>query len=205
MKIRCLSAACSLALAVAAPVWAAPAAPPVSALPEPAVAAPAGSSAQPVLDSLVGKKEVLQFTKSGGRQFLGRVLSGDHGLYVVQTFHYVTAPATVTETTPETTATVGRRGRVSYRTKKVKTRETIQKTVPDAAAVSALLRGVGGPSFRPAEQLAGREMIAPAEIATLQVLRPPKAAKAAAPAASAAPAAAPAADWTLRTLWPLTN
>ena len=199
-------------------VWAAPALPAApAAAPAPAATA-AGNSAQPVLDSLVGKHEVIGFTRRGGERFLGRVLSGDHGLYVVQTFHYVTAPATVTETTPETTATVGRRGRVSYRTKKIKTRETTQKIVPDDTAVAALIRGVGGPSFRPAEQPAGREMVSPAEIVSLQVLRPPKKAEASAstPAAAQpaqapnAPDASPAkpslakassAKWTLKTLW----
>ena len=217
MKTYYPSAACSLLLAFAVPVWADPAAPPAAPTPTtPTAAAPAaaapGASAQPVLDSLVGKHEVIGFTVRGGERFLGRVLSGDHGLYVVQTFHYTTAPATVTQTTPETVVTPGRRGRMRVQTKKIKTRETTQAAVPDDAAVAALVRGVGGPSFRPAEQPAGREMVAPAEIVSLQALRPPKKAKASPSPSSAAAPPVPASDapaapassakWTLKTLWP---
>ena len=105
MKSHCRWAACSLLIILAAPIWAAPALPAAPAAASAPTATAAGNSAQPVLDSLVGKQEVIGFTKRGGERFLGRVLSGDHGLYVVQTLHYVTAPATVTQTTPETVVT----------------------------------------------------------------------------------------------------
>ncbi len=184
-------------LTLPAPLWADP-------------PAPAASSAQPVLAGLVGKHRVVGFTVQGGKRFLGRVLSGDHGLYVVETFHYASAPATATETTMQTGFVAGRFGRLRPVTRRVKTKETTQKTIPDTVAVQALLRGVAGPSFRPAEQPAGREIIAPADVTCLQELLPPLAATPVSSATPAAPSATPAgttaatrpaAGWTLRTLW----
>ncbi len=191
--------ACSLLIALAAPLWAdtpgtpAPA-PPAPAPPAPAPPAPAPPAQQGVLDGLVGKHRVIGFTKAGGRKFLGRVLSADHGLYVVQTFHYTSTPATVTETVPQTTYRTGRNGRVRPVTRRVKTQETTQKTLADATAVRALLSGVAGPSFVPSEQPAQREIIAPADVTYLQELVPPV------PAAAAAPKTA-SAGWTMKTLW----
>ena len=187
--------ACSLLLSLATPLWADP---PV----------PAASSVQPVLDGLVGKHRVIGFTERGGKRFLGRVLSGDHGLYVVQTFHYVSAPATTTETTTQTGYVhSGRFGRLRPVSRRVKTQETSRKTIADVVAVRALVSGVAGPSFRPAEQPAGREIIAPADVTCLQELSPPAAASAPA-ASSSTPSGAPAAatrpasaGWALKTLW----
>jgi hypothetical protein len=144
------------------------------------------SSAKPILEGLIGKHQVIGFTVHDGSRFLGRVLSGDHGLYIVQTFHYVTAPVTVPVTTTQTSYVVGRRGQVRPVTKRVTERETTQKTVADDAAVKALVSGVAGASFHPQEQPAGREMIAPTDLRCLQQLSPPPSGKA---------------NWTLQTLW----
>ena len=194
-------------LTLAAPLWADP---PI----------PAAGSAQPVLDGLVGKHRVIGFTERGGKRFLGRVLSGDHGLYVVQTFHYVSAPATTTETTTQTGyVPSGRFGRLRPVSRRVKTQETTRKTIADAVAIRALVSGVAGPTFRPAEQSAGREMVASADVTYLQELLPPattspapaappapvSTAAASTPASvpSVTPAAAHSTDarWTLKTLW----
>lgn len=197
--------ACSAFLFLAAPLWADPAAPLAPAPPSPAPLAQ-----QTVLDGLVGKHRVIGFTERGGRKFLGRVISADHGLYVVQTFHYTSTPATVTETTPQTTTPqttyrTGRNGRLRPvpRTvpRQVKTRETTPKTLADATAVRALLSGVAGPSFVPSEQPAQREIIAPADVTYLQELVPPVLFPAAPKtAADAAPKAA-SPGWTMKTLW----
>lgn len=172
------SLACFAALAVlAGPVWATP-----------------DTSAKPVLDGLIGKHQVIGFTVHDGSRYLGRVLSGDHGLYVVQTFHYATTPVTTPVTMPETTTqtkyVLGRRGQVrpvtKSMTKRVTRRETTQNTVADDAAVQALVGGVAGAAFRPQEQPAGRELVAPTDLRCVQQLSPPPPGKA---------------SWTLQTLW----
>ena len=177
-------AACCLLLAFAGPLFAdPPATPPTAPLPQ-----------QSVLDELIGKHQVIGFTEHGGRRFLGRVLSNDHGLYVVQTFHYTSTPATVTETTPQTTYRTSRNGRLRSETRQVKTRVTTQKTIPDETAVRALLSGVAGPSFIPTERSAQREIVAPADVTCLQELAPPV------PATAGTPKT-PSSGWTLKTLW----
>ncbi len=175
--------ACSLLLTLSGPLRADPSIADPSAL--------AASSARTVLDGLIGKHQVVGFTERGGSRFLGRVLSGDHGLYIVQTFHYASSPAAVTETQPQTAYVVGRNGRLRAKTRQVKMRVTTQKAIPDTAAVRALLSGVAGPSFVPSEQPAQREMLAPSDVTCLQELSPP---------AAAAPKTA-SANWTLKTLW----
>lgn len=154
---------------LAAPVWAAP-----------------DSTAKPVLNGLVGKHQVIGFTVHDGSRYLGRVLSGDHGLYVVQTFHYVTTPVTTPETTTQTNYVLGRRGQVRPVTKRITQKITTQNTIADDAAVKALVSGVAGASFRPQEQAAGREIVAPTDLRCLQQLSPP-------PTGTA--------KWTLQTLW----
>ncbi len=164
------SLACFATLAVvAAPVWAAP-----------------DPSAKLVLDGLIGKHQVIGFTVHDGSRYLGRVLSGDHGLYVVQTFHYVTVPVTGPVSTTQTSYVVGRRGQVRPVTKRVTRRETMQKAIADDAAVKALVSGVTGASFHPQEQPAGRELVAPTDLRCLQQLSPPSTGTA---------------KWTLQTLW----
>ena len=164
------SLVCFAALAIlAAPVWAAPDPP-----------------AKPVLDGLIGKHQVIGFTVHDGSRYLGRVLSGDHGLYIVQTFHYAAAPVTTPETTMQTNYVIGRRGQVRPVTRRITRQVTTQKTVADDAAVKALVGGVAGAAFRPQEQPAGREIIAPTDLRCLQQLSPP-------PTGTA--------KWTLQTLW----
>ncbi len=160
--------------ALVGPLWAAPASP------APQI------SVQPVLDGLIGKHSVIGFTVHGGTRYLGRVLSGDHGLYVVQTFHYVSAPATGSVTTTQTSFVLGRNGRLRPVTKRVTTKQTSQKTIADDVAVRALLSGVAGASARPSEQPGGRELVAPADVVCLQQLSPPPAGKA---------------NWAIKTLW----
>lgn len=197
MRIDRDFAACSLLLVFAVPLAAAPPA----AAPPAAPPSPAPLPQQSVLDGLVGKHRVIGFTERGGRKFLGRVLSADHGLYVVQTFHYTSTPATVTETVPQTTYRTGRNGRVRPVPRQVKTRETTPKTLADATAVRALLSGVAGPSFVPSEQPAQREIIAPANVTYLQELVPPVPAAAAAPKTTTAAPKTASPGWTLKTLW----
>lgn len=176
MKIsKCLTS-CFVWVVLTAPLWAAPVPP------------PSASSAQPVLDGLIGKHQVIGFTVHDGSRYLGRVLSGDHGLYIVQTFHYTAAPVTAPVSTTQTSYVTGRRGRVRPVTKRITQQVTSQKTVADDAAVKALVSGVAGPSFHPQEQPAGRQMIAPSEVVCLQQLSPPPAGKA---------------NWTLQTVWPI--
>ena len=171
MNCRCWIVSSAL-IAVAVPLWSAPMPP---------------SSAQTVLDDSIGKKTILGFTMHGGTRYLGRVLSGDHGLYVVQTFHYVSAPATVPVATTQTISVAGWNGRLRPVTKRVTTKVTSQKIVADDAAVKALLNGVAGASARPQEQPAGRELVAPSDVVCVQQLSPPPSGKA---------------GWTLSTLWP---
>ncbi len=166
----CAAALAALsAMVVSAPVWAVPA-----------------STAKLVLDGLVGKHQVIGFTVHDGSRYLGRVLSGDHGLYIVQTFHYASAAVTTPETTTQTSYIYGRRGRVRPVTRRVTQQITSQKTIADDAAVKALVSGVAGASFRPQEQSGGREIIAPTDLRCLQQLLPPATGKA---------------NWTLQTLW----
>ena len=174
---------------------------PVSA--DPPQTPPAGGTAQAVLDKRIGKHEVLGFTERGDKRFLGRVISGDHGLYVVQTFHYVTAPATTLQTTT-TTVRVGRRWKPS----RVTTKVTTQSVVADDVAVRALLSGVAGAGYRPHEEAGPREMVAPGDVLCLQELLPPAKAKSPALLTSSAnalppnrPAASTSAGWTMKTLW----
>lgn len=174
MNCRCLFI-CSALFTTAGPLWSAPAASvPISSVPA-------------VLDGLIGKKTIVGFTVHGGTRYLGRVLSGDHGLYVVEKFHYVSAPAAVPETTTQTTYAAGRNGRLRPVTRRVTTQMASQKIVADDIAVKALLSGVAGASARPSEQPAGRELVAPSDVVCLQQLSPSPSGKA---------------GWTLLTVWP---
>ena len=166
---------CTALITLSAPLWAdSPKPPPV--LP-----------AQAALDTLAGKTQVVGFTERDGTRFLGRVLSGDHGSYVVQTFHYVTAPRTTPETTSQTLMVAGRNGRLRPQTKKITTQVTTQNTIADDTAVRALLSGVAGYAFRPLEEAGRRELITPADVMCLQTLSPPT--KPTSP------------GWTMKTLW----
>ncbi len=179
--------------------------------------APAGSFAAPMaplvpgsaaaaLDALASKPQIVGFTTKKGVMFLGRVISGDHINYVVQAFHFVGRPRTVSHTV----------GRGRYR-RKVRTQEPT--TIPDVQAVGYLLHGMAGSKVNPPEVPAGSGTLAASNIKCLQAISPPpKAAQKAAalrkpvpapstavPSTAAAPrAAAPASpwSWTMTTLWP---
>jgi hypothetical protein len=163
----------------------------------------AGQSVQPVLKKLVGKPEIIGLTLRGGSRFLGRVISGDHDLYLVQTFHYESAPAKTAVATPQTTVVTGRNRRMSYKTKWVTKQVTTHTVIPDDVAVKALLSGVAGASYRPHEQKGARELVAPADVLCVQSLSPPAKPVVLSPSLAAAqPASAPASPgWTLKTLW----
>ncbi|MGI4787718.1 MAG: hypothetical protein ACRYFS_02585 [Janthinobacterium lividum] len=185
MKNICRSVSISALMISALPVWA-----------DTPTVPPATSPAMPVLDKLVGKHKVIGLTERGGSRYLGRVLSGDHGLYVFQSFHYIGAP----QTTLQTTTVTGYRRR-SQKT----TRVTTQTTVADDVAVQALVSGVTGSTYRPREEAAGRELVAASDVVCIQELSPPFKSKAAVPAASVAStvptAPAVSTKWTLKTLW----
>ena len=188
MKLCSHVIGCSAMLALSMPLWADP-------LPaaDPPKTTAASLPDQPVLDKLIGKHHVIGLTLRGGSRSLGRVLSADHGLYVVQTFHYVSAPMTTPVSEPRTTLVTGRNRRRSEVTKWVTTRVTTQNVIADDVAVQALLSGVTGPSYRPREEAGPREMVSPADVLCIQELSPPAASKSAALSASA--------GWTMKTLW----
>ena len=178
-------------------------------------------SAAAALDALAGKPQIIGITTKSGTMFLGRVISGDHTNYLVQAFHFVGRPRTLSRTV----------GSGRYR----RTVRTQQPTfIPDVQAVGYLLQGAAGSKINPPEVSAGSGTLAASDIKWLQAISPPtKAARKAAakqkasgsaassPAVSsstsatsaaagplvggAAPsAAAPASPWawTVTTLWP---
>lgn len=204
-------------LLAAAPVFAQTAPAPVTTPPS-ATTAPAAGPTPALLDSLVSKTRILGITKTSGRRYLCRLTSGDHGVYMAQTFHFAGPPKTEKEKLPATqgaprettryrTIGSGRNrirvpvttqtpGRVTKgRTVEVKT----PTTIPDMDAVKLLLSGVAGSLKNPEEVPDSRDIITPADIKFVQELAPP-AAKSATPATTPA---APANAWTMTTLWPL--
>lgn len=183
----------------------------------PIVATPPAGPPTALLDSLVGKTHILGITKKSGRRYLCRLTSGDHGVYLAQTFHFAGPPKTEKETTAPTQAAPRKRTR--YRTlgsgwNRVRVPVTTEQpgrvtkgrpvtvktptTIPDADAVKMLLAGVAGTLKSPGEVPDTRDTLTPADITFVQELAPP--AKSDKPAA---PATTPANTWTLTTLWPL--
>ena len=174
-------------------------------------AAPTAASA---LDSLIGKPQIVGITKQDGARFLGRVISGDHGMYVVQTFQFagpphVTSQTTLTQGMPRLTG----RGRNRRYTTPKSTRHTTKATeatvIPDDQAVRLLLAGVAGANTNPGEVPGTRELVSASDVTYVQALSPPKkiAATVAKPSApvipgAAKPASASPAAWTMTTLWP---
>ena len=214
-------------LAAAAPTFAQAA--PVPAPAAPAATAPAAGPSTALLDSLVSKTRILGITKTSGRLYLCHLTSGDHGVYLAQTFHFAGPPKSEKETLPATQAaprettryrtlgsgrnrirvpiTTETPGRVTKgRTVTVKT----PTTIPDVEAVKMLLAGVAGTLTHPAEVQDSRDLLTPADIKYVQELAPPtKPAKSAPPAtttpatpAATPPTAAPANAWTMTNLWP---
>lgn len=173
-------------------------------------------SAAAALDALAGKPQIVGITTKKGVMFLGRVISGDHTNYLVQAFHFVGRPQTVSRTYGS-----GRNRRV--------VRTQVPTYIPDVKAVEYLLAGAAGSRVHPAEVPAGSGTLAASDIKWLQAISPPtkaaiKAAKKpklptpaasvptvsvsaspVSPGASSSPAAATAASpwsWTMTTLWP---
>ncbi len=201
-------------LAAAAPVFAQTA--PTPTAPS-ATATPAAGPPTALLDSLIGKTHILGITKKSGRRYLCRLTSGDHGVYLAQTFHFAGPPKVTKETTPPTQAAP--RERTRYRTlgsgrSRVRVPITTEQpgrvtkgrtatvktptTIPDVDAVKMLLAGAAGTLKSPGEVPDTRDTLTPADITFVQELAPP--AKSDKPAA---PATTPANAWTLTTLWPL--
>lgn len=200
-------------LLAAAPVFAQTAPAPVTTPPS-ATTAPAAGPTPALLDSLVSKTRILGITKTSGRRYLCRLTSGDHGVYMAQTFHFAGPPKVSKETTAPTQAAP--RERTRFRTlgsgrNRIRVPVTTEQpgrvtkgrpvtiktptTIPDADAVKMLLAGVAGTLKHPGEV---PDTLTPADITCVQELAPPaKSDK------SAAPATVPANAWTLTTLWPL--
>ena len=196
----------------------------------PATAVPSVSAATgpPVslLDSLVGRKQIVGLTKQDGTRFLCRFNSGDHGQYIVQEFHFAGPPKISYRTVPPSqgapvphyqTITIGS-GRGRHRMRVLtgytqgrasaggRTQVRTETTLPDPQAVSLLLLGVAGTNHHPLEVELGRETILPAQIKVLQLLTPPPVSSAAktlpasavgSPAVSGPPADSPAAPSSL--------
>ncbi len=209
--------ALSLPTALIGPIARADAPTPTASFP--ALEAPlVPGSAAAALDALAGKPQIVGITTKSGAMFLGRVISGDHTNYLVQAFHFVGRPRTVSRTVGS-----GRGRRV------VRAQEPT--FIPDIQAVGYLLQGLAGSKVNPPEVLAGPGMLAASDIKWLQAVSPPtKAARKAAerkasaaassltaslpasaastpPAAGSSPApstTAPASPWawTVTTLWP---
>lgn len=207
----------------------APAAPPATTSASPAAVA---VSPKTLLDSLIGKKQILGVTKQDGTRYLCRIVSGDHGVYVAQEFHFAGPPKTAKETgTPTMGApkvhtkyiTIGsgrNRRRMPITTytpgtmQKARTAEVKTGTIiPDDQAVRLLLAGVAGSIKSPAEMEGVVDMLSTAQVKYLQLLTPPT------PPATTQPLPKPAGDttvtapaapasktaWTMTTLWPTTE
>ena len=180
-----------------------------------ATAAPAAGPSTALLDSLVSKTRIYGITKTSGRRYLCHLTSGDHGVYMAQTFHFAGPPKTEKE---KIAATQGEpRYRTRYRTigsgrnrfrvpitteqpgRVTKGRTVTVKTpttIPDVDAVKMLLAGVAGTLKNPEEVSDSRDLLSTADIKYVQELAPPAKSAAATPAA-------PANAWTMTTLWPL--
>ena len=199
--------------------------PPVPA-PAPTAAAIAPTPPAALLDSLIGKPQIIGITETSGTRFLGHVISGDHGMYVVQAFHFAGPPKITTQKEAAApprqkahtkTYTVGSgRNRqrirvVTYSTvpgkKARKTRVQTDTTIPDDEAVRLLLRGAAGSNTKPREIAGTRTLLALTDVKYLQVLAPPSQKGAAVPfpndAFLASPTTTPQHSWTMTTLWPM--
>jgi len=170
---RYLAAFCLLSL----PISLAAQSPPSTAVPATA------NGAQSALDKLVGKAQIVGITKIDGTRVLGRILASNHGLYIVQSFHFAGPPQHQTERVGS-----GRHQRTKLITK--------QTTIPDDNAVRLLMMGVEGSIQKPREIQAERFMITPQDLKYLQALSPPSKKKSAGKSTLRL--------WTMTTLWPTT-
>ncbi len=183
-----------------------------------------------LLDDLIGKTQILGITKQDGTRYLCRISSGDHGMYVAQTFHFAGPPKVETRTTTPAAqrvahtsmVLVGSRLNLHWAQRKTyttvpggTTRTTKAKTdttIPDDRAVRLLLAGVAGSLHAPRELYGPRDLFAASDVKYLQALSPPAAApKAAGRTASALsgsaapvfqPSASQSSNWTMTLLWP---
>lgn len=176
-------------------------------------AKPAALTAAPVLDSLIGKPQIVGMTKQDKTRFLGRVISGDHGMYIVQTFQFagpphVTSQTTTTQGTPRLSGSGRNRHYMTPKPTYHTTKMTEATVIPDDEAVRLLLTGVAGSNTDPGEVQKARQMVAASEVAYVQALSPPKktsiAVKPSVPASPgvALPVSASPMAWTLTTIWP---
>ncbi len=149
-----------------------------------------------LLNTLVHSPQILGVTKTDGTRYLERIISGDNGFYVAQTFHFAGPPQVTNQT-----IRYGRNGR-QHRTIKYRT----DTTIPDDRAVTLLLKGVAGGNVKPREIAGPRDMFQAKDIKFLQALTPPtKLAKAAASpfqSSGTTPTAKPKVSWTMSMLWP---
>ena len=219
-----LAAAPTFAQTAPAPSVTASAAEP-SATPPATATTPAAGPSAALMDSLVSKTRIYGVTKVSGRRYLCHLTSGDHGVYMAQTFHFAGPPKSEKEKLAAT------QGQPSYRTRyrtigsgrnRIRVPITTEQpgrvtkgrtvtvktptTIPDVDAVKMLLAGVAGNLKNPEEVSDSRDLLTAADIKFVQELAPPvKSAKSATPTTTT-PATAttpPTNAWTLTTLWPL--
>lgn len=184
-------------LAVTAPVFAqapsslTPPAAPIQADAPPAPAAVPAAITNPVLDSLIHRSQIVSITRQDGKRFLGRVVGGDHGIYIVQTFHFAGPPRAKVHT-------IG-----SGRNRRMVRTET-STTIKDDTALRLLVAGVAGTNVHPREIQGERQMLTGQDVRLIQALSPPSLKPTATPTAAVSPTASPMA-WTLTTIWPTTE
>ncbi len=152
------------------------------------------------LNQVTGKNQIVGITETSGTRFLGRVLSGDSGLYILQTFHFAGQPLVTTQQTTWTTGS-GRKRRTQHGTTRIYT----DTTIPDDQAVRLLLSGVAGAST-PRELAGGRVMLSPTDVKFVQTLTPPISPKLSKLSTGqpviVSPTAAKQLGWTMASLWP---
>lgn len=150
----------------------------------------------PLLNGYIHLPQILGVTKTDGTRYLERIISGDNGFYVAQTFHFAGPPHVTSQT-----LRYGKGGR-QHRTVKYQT----DTTIPDDQAVTLLLRGVAGSNVKPREIDGSRDMFQAKDIKFLQALTPParpaKATVTPFQSSGATPTAKPRLSWTVTTLWP---
>ena len=163
-------------------------------------AAPASTVAD-ALNQVAGKPQIVGITETNGTRFLGRVVSGDHALYVIQTFHFA-GPPHITRQAATRTVGSGKKRHIIHGF----TQTATETTLPDDEAVKLLLSGVAGATTTPLEVAGPRQMLAPSDVKFVQALTPPDSPKMPKPAAGqpviVSPTAAQKLVWTITSLWP---
>ena len=153
------------------------------------------------LNQVAGKNQIVGITETSGVRFLGRVIAGDHGLYVVQTFHFAGPPNVRTEPTTRVVGSGKKRHTVNGTT-----RVYTDTAIPDEEAVKLLLAGVAGATTTPRELAGPRAMLSPADVKFIQALSPPIAPKMpkgpAGQSVLVSPTAAKQLGWRITSVWP---